>query len=75
MEVDKTLDCKGQNCPMPIIKTKKAMDDMKPGEILRVETTDKGSKPDIAAFAKRTGNELLEMQEECNTFIFFLRKK
>lgn len=75
MEVDKTLDCKGLNCPMPVIKTKKIMDDMKPGEVLRVEATDKGSKPDIAAFAKRTGNELLEMKEEDNTFIFFLRKK
>ena len=75
MEVDKTLDCKGLNCPMPVVKTKKAIETMKPGEILRVESTDKGSKSDIAAFAKRTGNELLETREEGNTFIFFLRKQ
>jgi len=75
MEADKTLDCKGLNCPMPIVKTKKAIEGMKPGEILKVESTDKGSKSDIPAFAKRTGNELLEMKEEGGVFLFFLRKK
>jgi len=75
MEADKTLDTKGLSCPMPVVKTKKAMETMNPGEVLKVEATDKGSKPDIAAFANRTGNELLEMKEEGSTFIFFLRKK
>ncbi len=75
MKTDKTLDCKGLNCPMPVIRTKKAMDGMNPGEVLRVESTDKGSKSDIPAFAKRTGNELLEVEEGGSAFIFFLRKK
>ncbi|RJQ48933.1 MAG: sulfurtransferase TusA family protein [Nitrospiraceae bacterium] len=75
MEVNITLDCKGLNCPMPVVKTKKALNDMKPGEILRMESTDKGSTSDIAAFASRTGNELLEVKEEGGTFIFFLKKK
>jgi tRNA 2-thiouridine synthesizing protein A len=75
MEADKTLDCKGLNCPMPVVKTKKALGEMKPGEILKMEATDKGSKSDITAFANRTGNELLEVKEEGGTFIFFLKKK
>lgn len=75
MKADKTLDCKGLNCPMPVIKTKKSLEGMNPGEVLRMESTDKGSKSDISAFAKRTGNALLEMKEEGNAFIFFLRKQ
>jgi len=75
MEADKTIDCKGLNCPMPVIKTKKALNEMQPGQILKMESTDKGSKSDIAAFASRTGNELLEVKEEGSTFIFFLKKK
>jgi len=75
MEADKTIDCKGLNCPMPVVKTKKALSEMKPGEILRMEATDKGSKSDITAFANRTGNELLEVKEEGGTFIFYLKKK
>ena len=75
MEADNNLDVKGLNCPMPVIKTKKAMDGMKSGEVLKVEATDKGSKSDIAAYANRTGNELLESKEEGGTFIFFLKKK
>jgi TusA-related sulfurtransferase len=75
MEADKVLDAKGLNCPMPVIKTKKTMDSMNSGEILKVEATDKGSKSDIAAYASRTGNELLESNEEGGTFIFFLKKK
>jgi tRNA 2-thiouridine synthesizing protein A len=75
MEANKVLDTKGMNCPMPVIKTKKALEGMNPGEILKVEATDKGSKSDISAFANRTGNELLETKEEGGTFIFFLKKK
>jgi tRNA 2-thiouridine synthesizing protein A len=75
MEADKTIDAKGLNCPMPIIRTKKALSEMQSGQILRMEATDKGSKSDMAAFASRTGNELLEVKEEGGTFIFFLKKK
>ena len=75
MEADKVLDVKGLNCPMPVIKTKKTMDGLNSGEVLKVESTDKGSKSDIAAYASRTGNELLESKEEGGTYIFFLKKK
>ncbi len=75
MEADKILDCKGLNCPMPIVKTKKAIEQMESGQILKVEATDKGSKSDITAFAQRTGHELLETKEEGGVFIFYLKKK
>ena len=75
MEADKTIDAKGLNCPMPIIRIKKALTEMQSGQILRMEATDKGSKSDVTAFASRTGNELLEVKEEGGTFIFFLKKK
>lgn len=75
MEADKTLDAKGLNCPMPVIKTKKAIDGMNSGEVLKVESTDKGSKSDITAFANRTGHELLEVTEDGGTFTFYLKRK
>jgi len=75
MEATKSLDCKGLNCPMPIVKTKKALESMNPGEVLRIEATDKGSKSDMAAFTSRTGNELIEVKEEGGTFVFFIKKK
>ncbi len=75
MEADKTLDCKGLNCPMPVIKVKKAMEEMEPGQILKVEATDKGILVDMPAFAKRTGNEILESTEENGVYIFYMKKK
>ncbi|MBI5739238.1 MAG: sulfurtransferase TusA family protein [Nitrospirae bacterium] len=75
MDANKTLDCKGLNCPMPIVKTKKALETMNTGEVLRIEATDKGSKSDMAAFSSRTGNELIEVKEEGSTFVYFIRKK
>ncbi len=68
------LDCKGLNCPMPVVKTKKAIDSMQSGQILLVEATDKGAKADITAMVKRTGNELLEVEEKDNVFTFFIKK-
>jgi tRNA 2-thiouridine synthesizing protein A len=68
------LDAKGLNCPMPVLKTKKALDAMAPGQILFVEATDKGAKADIAAMLKRTGNELMETGEKENVFTFFIKK-
>ena len=75
MEANKTLDCKGLSCPMPVVKTKKALTEMKSGEVLKMEATDKGSKQDITAFTKRTGDELLEVKEEGGAFVFFIKKK
>ncbi len=74
-EDDRTLDCKGLPCPMPIIKTKKTLSSMNTGEILRIETTCKNSKSNMHAFTTKTENELLEIKEENNAFIFYIRKK
>lgn len=71
---DVTLDCKGMNCPMPVLKTKKAMEGLQPGQILLVEVTDKGSKSDIPAMLRRTGNELLGIEERGDVFIFLVKK-
>jgi tRNA 2-thiouridine synthesizing protein A len=75
IKADKVLDCKGQFCPMPILNTKKAMKDMKPGEILEVLGTDPGTKRDLPAWCKRTGNELLKIDEIDNIFHFYIKKK
>jgi tRNA 2-thiouridine synthesizing protein A len=70
-----TLDLKGLSCPMPVVKTKKALDSMQAGQVLFVEVTDKGSKADIPAMLKRTGNELLGIEEKDNVFNFLIKKK
>jgi TusA-related sulfurtransferase len=59
---------------MPVVKTKKALDSMQAGQVLFIEVTDKGSKADIPAMLKRTGNELLGMDEKDNIFTFFIKK-
>ncbi len=74
-DFDKELDCSGLNCPMPILKTKKMIDTMNPGEILRMISTDPGSCSDVNAWANRTGNELLSTSEDGGNFIFLLKKK
>ena len=73
-EANVFLDAKGLNCPMPVLKTKKALDAMGPGQVLFVEATDKGAKSDIAAMLKRTGNELLETGETGDVLTFFIKK-
>ncbi|MDO8283010.1 MAG: sulfurtransferase TusA family protein [Thermodesulfovibrionia bacterium] len=74
MDADRIVDCKGLNCPMPVIKTKKAIEEMQPGQIIRVEATDKGSLNDMPAFAKRTGNEIIGSSEENGVYIFYIKK-
>lgn len=64
MSVDKVLDVKGLACPMPIVKTKKAMDELEPGQVLEIYATDKGAKNDLTAWAKSSGHELLKHEEE-----------
>ncbi len=71
---DVVLDCTGLLCPMPIVKTKKAMETLQAGQILKMIATDAGSPPDIAAWSRHTGNELLLSTEEGNKFVFFLKK-
>ncbi|MCC6301014.1 MAG: sulfurtransferase TusA family protein [Anaerolineales bacterium] len=71
---DRLLDCSGMLCPMPIVNTTKAIKELQPGQILKMISTDAGSPPDIAAWSRQTGNELLLSTEENGKFIFFLKK-
>ncbi|MEN9780233.1 MAG: sulfurtransferase TusA family protein [Burkholderiaceae bacterium] len=75
MEVKRELDTRGLNCPLPILKAKKALADMQGGEVLRVVSTDAGSVRDFQAFAKQTGNELIDQQTVGNEFIHILRRR
>jgi tRNA 2-thiouridine synthesizing protein A len=71
----RTLDCRGDACPLPLLKTKKAMADLASGEILEVVGTDPGSKNDLPSWAGRTGNTYLGVEEEGELFRFYLQKK
>lgn len=75
MSFDKELDTRGMNCPLPILKTKKALADMTPGQILKVVSTDAGSVKDMQAFANQTGNALMSSSEEKGEYIFMMQKK
>jgi tRNA 2-thiouridine synthesizing protein A len=70
-----SLDLKGLSCPLPIVKTAKAMKDMQPGELVEVLATDPGSVPDFNAWSKATGNQLVEQTQEGGVFRFLLKKK
>lgn len=74
MNADKLLDVKGLACPMPIVKTKKQMKEMEQGQVLEIHATDQGSKSDLTAWAKSTGNEMLEHQEDGGVLKFWIRK-
>jgi tRNA 2-thiouridine synthesizing protein A len=71
---DALLDCTGLLCPMPIVKTTKAIKELQSGQILKMIATDAGSPPDIAAWSRQTGNELLLSTTEGEKFVFFLKK-
>jgi tRNA 2-thiouridine synthesizing protein A len=75
MQIDKELDTRGLNCPLPILKAKKALTEMQTGQLLRIVATDAGSTRDFQAFAKQTGNELVEQQTEGADFIHVLRRR
>jgi len=74
MQADKVLDAKGLACPMPIVKTKKAVDGLEPGQVLEIHATDKGAKNDLAAWAKSGGHELLKHEEENEVLKFWIKK-
>ncbi len=74
VKVDQILDCKGMSCPLPILKTKKAVEALTKGQVLKVLTTDPGSKNDMSSWAKRTGNEILNVEESAGTFTFYIKK-
>jgi tRNA 2-thiouridine synthesizing protein A len=71
---DQVLDAKGLNCPLPILKAKKALKSMEGGKILEVLSTDPGSVADFAAFCRTTGNELVEQSEEGGVWTYLIRK-
>ena len=75
MNFDKDLDARGLNCPLPILRTKKALGELQSGQVLRIVATDPGSVKDFAAFSKQTGNELLSQAEANEEFTFYLKKK
>jgi tRNA 2-thiouridine synthesizing protein A len=74
MKFDKEFDASGLACPLPIVKTKKSLNDMASGQVLRVVATDPGSVCDMQAFAEQTGNALLSQSEEGGKYVFFLKK-
>jgi TusA-related sulfurtransferase len=75
MHIDKEIDTRGLNCPLPILKAKKALSELVSGQILRVVSTDAGSVRDFQAFAKQTGNELLEQQTVASDYIHVMRRR
>ena len=75
MEFSKELDARGLNCPLPILRAKKALGEVDSGQVLKILSTDPGSVKDFAAFAKQTGNELLSSAEAGGEFTFFMKKK
>lgn len=75
MEAQKELDTRGLNCPLPILKAKKALASMNSGDTLRVIATDPGSMRDFQAFARQTGNELVEQSNVADEFIHVLRRR
>jgi TusA-related sulfurtransferase len=75
MEIHKEVDTRGLNCPLPILKAKKALADMASGQLLKVVATDSGSLRDFQAFAKQTGNELVEQQTVGEEYIHVLRRR
>ena len=75
MHFDRELDVKGLNCPLPILRTKKALTEMAPGQVLHILATDPGSLKDFEVFARQTGNELLSSVEVHKVFEYYLRRK
>jgi tRNA 2-thiouridine synthesizing protein A len=75
MNIDKEIDTRGLNCPLPILKAKKALTGMESGQLLKVVATDVGSVRDFQAFARQTGNELVEQQTVGEEFVHVLRRR
>jgi len=75
MDFDKDLDVRGLNCPLPILRAKKALATMSGGQVLRILATDRGSVKDFEMFSKQTGNELLSRNENDQEFEFYIKRK
>ena len=75
MNFDREVDASGLNCPLPILRTKKALAEMQSGQVLKVTSTDPGSVHDFAMFAKQTGNELVEQADQSGSFVFYMKRR
>ena len=75
MNFDKELDARGLNCPLPILRAKKALGELQSGQVLKIVATDPGAVKDFQAFSKQTGNELLSHAEAGKEFTFYMKKK
>lgn len=73
--VDQEVDASGLNCPLPILRAKKALTALESGKVLKVISTDSGSRRDFEAFSRQTGHEILKMEEADNLWTFFLKRK
>ncbi|MCL5979707.1 sulfurtransferase TusA family protein [Acidithiobacillus sulfuriphilus] len=74
VQEDKVLDARGLNCPLPILRTKKALGELTAGQVLKIVATDPGAVKDFEAFSKQTKNPLLEQAEAGGEFVFFIQK-
>lgn len=74
LKADAVLDCTGLLCPIPVIRTNKAIREIQVGQLLELIATDPGSKPDMMAWTRQTGHELVQMQEEGRVYRFYLRR-
>ncbi|MBT7410818.1 MAG: sulfurtransferase TusA family protein [Methylococcales bacterium] len=74
LNFDTELNTNGLNCPLPILRAKKAIKTMEKEQVLRVTATDPGSLKDMEAFCKQTGNELIESENQANEYVFYIRK-
>jgi len=75
MNFDREVVASGLNCPLPILRTKKALAEMQTGQVLKVTSTDPGSVRDFAMFAKQTGNELVEQADQAGSFVFYMKRR
>ena len=74
IQVDQVLDCTGMLCPMPVVKTTKAIKQLQVGQVLKMIATDPGAPPDMAAWSRQTGNEILDQTEEDGKFVFYIKR-
>jgi tRNA 2-thiouridine synthesizing protein A len=75
LTIDREVDARGLNCPLPILRTKKTLNDMVSGQVVRILATDPASVRDFEAFARQTGNQLVQQSEQDGAFVFLLRRK
>lgn len=75
IKADQEIDCRGMNCPLPILKTKKAVEQLTSGQILKMTATDPGSANDMDAWARRTGNEIVASEEANGEYTYYVKRK